>query len=328
MAGGPSTPALVREVGRAGGLGFLAAGYKPLEAMQGEIAQVRATSDVPFGVNLFVPQPPRAPGPELASYVAELQAEADRYGVTLPAPAFDDDAWDAKVAALTDDPVPVVSFTFGLPSRSVVHRLRRAGSLLVATVTSVPEARAAADVGMDALCVQGPEAGGHRGTHDPFAEPDTVPLLDLVSGVRAATGLPLIAAGGICTPQHIAELLSAGASAAQLGTAYLRTPESGARAAHKNALVDPLFTTTVVTRAFSGRYARGLRNRFVEEHDAGAPAAYPEVNQLTGPIRAAAAAQGDPQAMALWAGTGHRRATEEPAAVLTRRLWDLASAGH
>lgn len=323
MAGGPSTPALVRALGEAGGLGFLAGGYRSAAAMREEIAQVRAGSAAPFGVNLFVPQPPGTPVPDLSAYIAELQVEADRYGVTLPEPRDDDDGWEAKVAALVDDPVPIVSFTFGLPSRAVVEALRRAGSALLATVTTVGEARAAVALGVDALCVQGPEAGGHRGTHDPVAEPDQAPLAALLAAVRAVTDLPLIAAGGIGTPEEVADVLAAGASAAQLGTAYLRTPESGARAAHKDALADPAFTTTAVTRAFSGRYARGLRNRFIDAH-VDAPAAYPQVNQLTAPIRAAAAALGDPHGMSLWAGTGYRHATEEPAAALTERLGHLA----
>ncbi|HLU70537.1 MAG TPA: nitronate monooxygenase [Nonomuraea sp.] len=322
MAGGPSTPALVREVGAAGGMGFLAAGYKTAEAMRQEIAEVRRTSAAPFGVNLFVPQPCESEPGALDAYRDELQAEADRYGVSLPQPeGGDDDAWDAKIAVLLADPVPVVSFTFGLPSRAVAGDLHRAGSLLVATVTSEAEARAATALGMDALCVQGPDAGGHRGTHDPRAEPGTTPLTALLTAIRNLTPVPLIAAGGLTTPDSIAEAITAGASAVQLGTAYLRTPESGAKPAHKDALADPRFTTTTLTRAFSGRYARGLRNRFIEDHDPTAPAAYPQVNRLTSPIRAAAAAAGDQDGMALWAGTGFQQATAEPAALVTERLW-------
>ncbi|MPY82980.1 MAG: nitronate monooxygenase [Actinophytocola sp.] len=324
MAGGPSTPALAAAVCRAGGLGFLAAGYKTPDALAEQIEDLRGRTDAPFGVNLFVPQPP----PDLsaiAGYREELRSEADRYGASLPEPdPGDDDGWGEKIALLLADPVPVVSFTFGLPSAEVVADLHGVGSYLVATVTSVAEAQAADRLGVDALCVQGPDAGGHSGTHDPDADPGATPLRELLGAVGGRTSLPLIAAGGLATGADIAAVLRAGARAVQLGTAYLRTPESGAKPAHKRALADPRFTTTVMTRAFSGRYARGLRNRFIDEHDATAVAGYPLVNQLTQPLRAAAAAQDDPDGLSLWAGTGYRHATDTPAESLTAELWDAA----
>ncbi|MDQ3826012.1 MAG: nitronate monooxygenase [Actinomycetota bacterium] len=329
MAGGPSTPALVRAVAEAGGLGFLAAGYKSVEGMRAEIDQVSrgGRSAGACGVNLFVPQPRNSMTAQLEAYIDELQAEAERYGVELPEPNFDDDdAWDAKVESLITAPVPVVSFTFGLPDRAVVEDLHRVGTRVVATVTTPEEAQVAVGVGVDALCVQGPDAGGHRGTHDPYADPDKRPLLDLLRDVRAVTDLPLIAAGGISTAEAVSAVLEAGAGALQLGTALLRTPESGAHPVYKNALADPAFATTAVTRAFSGRWARGLRNRFVDAHSASAPAAYPQVNQLVAPIRRAAAAQVDPHGMALWAGAAYRNVADEPAAVLTERLGRQAKA--
>ena len=326
MAGGPSTPALAAAVCRAGGLGFLAAGYKTPDALAEQIEDLRGRTGAPFGVNLFVPQPP----PDLAAiagYREELRSEAERYGVALPEPdPGDDDEWGEKIELLLADPVPVVSFTFGLPSAEVVADLHGVGSYLVATVTSVAEAQAADRLGVDALCVQGPDAGGHSGTHDPDAEPGTTPLLELLGPVGEHNSLPLIAAGGLTTGADIAAALRAGARAVQLGTMYLRTPESGAKPAHRRALADPRFTTTVLTRAFSGRYARGLRNRFIDEHDATAVAGYPLVNQLTQPLRAAAAAQDDPDGLALWAGTGYRNATDTPAETLTAQLWDAARA--
>ncbi|HWE89710.1 MAG TPA: nitronate monooxygenase [Pseudonocardiaceae bacterium] len=327
MAGGPSTVELAAAVGRAGGLGFLAAGYKTASAMIEEVQRLRASVDTPFGVNLFVPQalPDRA---SVAPYQAELAGEAIRYGVELPELDFGGgwttDHWDDKIAFLVDHPVPVVSFTFDLPSDLVTDDLHRGGSYLVGTVTSVAEARAAVARGMDALCVQGPEAGGHRGIHDPFAEPGRTPLLNLLAEIGAETTIPLIAAGGLMTGTDIATALRGGALAVQLGTAYLRTPESGAAPAYKAALIDPRFSETVVTRAFSGRPARGLRNRFIAAHDATAPAGYPLVNQLTRPLRAAAAKLDDPDGLALWTGTGHHRIVDNPAEALTERLWQDA----
>jgi nitronate monooxygenase len=325
MAGGPGTPALVSAAGRAGGIGFVAAGYKTPQAMAEDIAAVRAAG-VPFGVNLFVPNPvPAEPG-EFRRYARAIQAEADRYGLDLgaAAPVEDDDHWTGKVDLLLADPVPVVSFTFGIPGRSVIHDLRRAGTVTVQTVTSAGEARAAAEAGADALVVQGCAAGAHSGTTTPGKPPEPVPLTDLIAGVRAATDLPLIAAGGLGTAADVAAVLRAGAVAAMAGTVLLRSDESGASAVHRAALADPARTGTVLTRAFTGRPARGLRNRFTDRYGDLAPLGYPAVHYLTSPLRRAAAAAGDPEVVNLWAGTAYRHATAEPAATILSRLAEQA----
>lgn len=326
MAGGPSTPALVTAVCEAGGMGFLAAGLKTPHALSDDIDAVRTATAAPFGVNVFVPQP--LPDTTVVdAYRRELSTEAERYGVALPDPdPADDDYWDGKIKLLTEQPVPVVSFTFGAPPAEVVSELHRAGSYLIATVTSLAEARLAAGTGVDALCVQGPEAGAHRGTYDVAADPGTTPLTDLLSEIGSATALPVIAAGGLATGSAVAAALRAGSRAVQVGTAYLRTPESGANATYKAALGDPRFGPPIITRAFSGRPARGLRNRFTDAHHATAPPAYPLVNQLTQPLRAAAAARGDADGLALWAGSGYRQATEAPAGAVTIELWESAQA--
>lgn len=324
MAGGPSTPALVTAVADAGGLGFLAAGYKTPQVLQRQIAEVRARADV-FGVNVFVPGESAADSAAVESYRRRLREQAAGYGTELPQPdPADRDAFEDKLDLLQRDPVPVVSFTFGAPPVEAVRRLHAVGTSVVATVTTPAEARTAEERGSDALAVQGCEAGGHRGTFTVDAPDDGVGLLDVLARVRAGTSLPLIAAGGLGTGADIARALAAGADAVQLGTAYLRCPESGASQPHKDALADP-HRETLVTRAFSGRLARGLRNRFLDEHHEAAPAAYPEVNQLTKPLRAAAAARGDVEGLALWAGTKHGDATTESAATVTRRLWREAS---
>ncbi|MCX5209315.1 nitronate monooxygenase [Kitasatospora sp. NBC_00240] len=321
MAGGASTPALVAAVDAAGGLGFLAAGYLGAAAIGEQITRTRELTDRLFGVNLFVPA---APGDLAAvdAYRELLRPEAERYGVRLPAAVPDDrDDWDAKIAALLADPVPVVSYTFGLPSPEVARALRAAGTLQIGTVTTAAEARLAAAAGMDALCVQGPEAGGHRATFAVADRPGVLPLAQLLREVSTVTDLPLIAAGGIGDGPAVAAALRAGAVAVQLGTAYLRADESGASAAHRAALVDGRFTGTVVTRAFTGRPARGLRNAFIDRYERHAPAAYPAVHRLTRPLRAAAAAHGDAEGMHLWAGTAHRLARTGPTAEITRELW-------
>lgn len=277
MAGGASTPALVAAVNGAGGLGCLAAGYKSADAMREQIGRTRELTDRPFGVNLFVPvaTDPAALA-AVPAYRAELLPEAERWGVALPERiAPDDEDWGAKIAALLADPVPVVSYTFGLPTRQEADALRAVGTAQVATVTSVAEARAAAALGLDALCVQGPEAGGHRGTHQADAEPGSEPLLDLLPLVRAAVDLPLIAVSGLGDGAGIAAALGAGAEAVQLGTAYLLAEEAGTSAPHRTALTAPAFTETVRTRAFTGRVARGLRNAFTDQHADRAPTPTP-----------------------------------------------------
>lgn len=325
MAGGASNPALAAAVSEAGGLGSLAAGYKTPEAMYEEIRQLRRLTGRPFGVNLFLPQPPVADPAAVEVYREQLAAEATWYATELgDTDRGTDDAYQAKVAVLLDDPVPLVSFTFGCPSRRVLRGFAEAGTLTVVTVTSVEEALTAQDMGAAAVCVQGVEAGGHQSTHHDDPQLDGTAsgagLLPLIAQVSEAVRLPVIAAGGLMRGGQIAAVLAAGASAAQLGTAFLACPESGAHAEHKRALTDPLFARTELTRAFSGRPARGLVNRFVREHGRYAPAAYPQVHYLTAGLRKAAAKAGDPQGMALWAGQGHRLARTLPAAQLVEVL--------
>ncbi|WP_327291181.1 nitronate monooxygenase [Streptomyces sp. NBC_01198] len=323
MAGGGSNPRLATAVAAAGGLGFLAAGYKTPEAMYEEIRQLRDQSTHPFGVNLFMPQVRATDPSAVAVYAEQLAGEESWYGTPLGDPdAGTDDAYDAKVAILLEDPVPMVSFTFGCPSQAVVESFRKAGTYTVVTATSVQEALSAQWAGADAVCVQGVEAGGHQGTHrdDLQLDHSGTGLLALLPQVREAVQLPLIAAGGLMRGGQIAAVLAAGADAAQLGTAFLVCPESGADPLHKRAITDPVFTRTELTRAFSGRPARTLVNRFVREHGPYAPPGYPQIHHLTSPLRKAAAAAGDPQAMSLWAGQGHRLAREVSAGHLMELL--------
>ncbi|MGK4905687.1 nitronate monooxygenase [Streptomyces albus] len=324
MAGGASCPELAAAVGEAGGLGFLAAGYKTPQAMAEEIGRLRRLTDRPFGVNLFLPQPATADAAAVDAYRAHLAGEAARYGVEpggTEGPG--DDAWEEKLAILLADPVPLVSFTFGCPSRQVLERFAAAGTRTMVTATSVAEAQAAQEAGADAVCLQGIEAGGHQGTHQDDPSAGTrggTGLLTLLAQVREAVRLPIVASGGLMRGGQIAAVLAAGATAAQLGTAFLVTPESGAHPLHKRAMTDPAFDRTELTRAFSGRPARGLVNRFIREHGPYAPAAYPQVHRLTAELRKAAAEAGDPQAMALWAGQGHRLARELAAGDLVEVL--------
>jgi NAD(P)H-dependent flavin oxidoreductase YrpB (nitropropane dioxygenase family) len=189
----------------------------------------------------------------------------------------------------------------------------------VQTVTSVDEARLAADAGVDLLAVQASAAGGHSGTLTPGVTPPMIPLPDLVRQVTAAVRLPVIGAGGIGAASDVAATLRAGAVAVAVGTVLVRADESGASAAHKAALSEPALTETVVTRAFTGRPARALRNAFTDRHIE-APLGYPAVHFLTSPIRKAAAAAGDIGRLHLWAGTAYRQATPEALALVLDRL--------
>ncbi|WP_458109026.1 nitronate monooxygenase [Arthrobacter sp. R3-55] len=324
MAGGTSTPELIRAVHEGGGLGFLAAGYKTPEAMAAEITATRALG-IPFGMNVFVPDPRQLPpGPaavsRLEAYRAELEPEAARYGVTLPPLRLDDDdAWQEKIDALLADPVEFVSFAFGLPGKPVVQALRKAGSRVISSVTSVEEALAAAEEGPDAIAVQHSSAGGHTASFLPGRGQAARTTAELVARVRGVVGLPLIAAGAVMDGAALREVLAAGASAAQIGTALVPTDQSGARQLHKDALGDPAFTETAMTRAFTGRWARSLVNEFVLDHRE-APDGYPAIHHLTAPVRAASSAAGDPHRLNLWAGSGWQQAREGSATDVVREF--------
>ncbi|MBY6278420.1 NAD(P)H-dependent flavin oxidoreductase, partial [Symbiobacterium thermophilum] len=256
-------------------------------------------------------------------YRQVLEKEAERFGVQLGEAKWDDDDWEAKLAVLVEEKVPVVSFTFGCPSPDIIAKLKDNGSFVIVTVTSTEEALIAKQAGANALCVQGAEAGGHRASfRNNAASHEHDRLLVLLQQIREAVDIPLIAAGGIMSGSDIAAVLAAGACAAQLGTAFLRCPESGANPLHKNALVDPNFQSTAVTRAFTGRPARGLVNRFMLEYDKLAPAAYPHIHHMTKQLRKAAAQANDPQAMSLWAGQGYRLAKDMPAGEIVRLLME------
>ncbi len=293
MAGGPSTPELAAAATNAGGLGFVAAGYLSAEVFAERIAAARRLTSGPLGVNLFVPQPSAGTPAAIERYAATLADEAQRYGASLGEPRYDDDGWAAKLDVVLDMRPQVVSFTFGLPTTAECARLRDAGITTVGTVTTLAEAEMAVACGVDAVVAQGPSAGGHRGTFDPAAPPAADPLEQLLAAL-AIIGVPVVAAGGLATADDVGRVLRAGAVAAQLGTAFLLADEAGSSPVHRAALQDPQFTETVVTKAFSGRYARGLRNRFIDEHEAQAPLGYPEIHYLTSPLRAASVRAGDP----------------------------------
>jgi len=318
MAGGPSTPQLAAAVSEAGGLGFLAAGYKTPGAVRADLAAARRLTNRSVGLNLLSVVERPVDHDAVARYAETLGPEAERYGVALGEPRFDDDHRAEKLALAAEERVEVVSFAFACPGADEIAALHDAGAEVWVTVTEPHEAVIAADAGADALVVQGAEAGGHRGTFDDADGAGETGLLDLLPRVAAQTELPLVAAGGIMDRADADAALAAGAVAVQAGTAFMLCPEAGTSAPHRAAVRTA--TDTALTRAFTGRRARGIVNRFMREHEADAPTAYPHVHALTAPLRAAARDAGDPDGMHLWAGSGFRRARPVAARTVVEEL--------
>ena len=328
MGGGPSTPALVAAVSEAGGLGSLAGGYLSPDRLRADIAAVRSATSKPFAVNLFIPTPVEPAGEEIEAALAAL--EPYRLELGLPARPAAAGPWaedfDAQLAVVVEELVPVTSFTFGLLPAAAVAALHDAGSLLVATATTVEEAVAAVAAGADLVCAQGSEAGAHRGTFLGAAEQALIGTLALVPQVCDAVDVPVLAAGGIMDGRGVAAVLGLGAGAAQLGTAFLRTPEAGTPAPHRRALAAATETSTAVTSAITGRMARGIENRLMRDLRTVAGPGYPVMHTLTAELRRRAAERDEPDLMSLWCGQGIRLATELPAGELVRRLADDAAA--
>ncbi|HEV7863921.1 MAG TPA: nitronate monooxygenase [Acidimicrobiia bacterium] len=328
MGGGPGTPALVAAVSEAGGLGSLAGGYLSPDRLRADIAAVRAATSKPFAVNLFVPSPAEPTGAEIEAALAAL--EPYRLELGLPARPLAAAPWsedfDAQLAVVIEQRVPVTSFTFGLLPAAAVAALHDAGSLLIGTATTVDEAVAVMASGADMVCAQGSEAGAHRGTFLGAAEQALIGTLALVPQVCDAVDVPVLAAGGIMDGRGVAAALGLGAGAAVLGTAFLRTPEAGTSATYRRALAAATDTSTAVTTAITGRMARGIENRLMRDlRDVGVPP-YPVMHTLTAELRRRAAERDEPDLMSLWCGQGIRLATELPAGELVRRLADDAAA--
>ena len=327
LAGGPSTPELAAAVSAAGGLGFLAAGYLSATDLARRRRRTEELTSRPFGVNLFCPGP-AGDASRVREYAAAIEKDAHAAGAALGDPRHDDDDWDAKVEYLLAHPVPVVSFTFGIPRPEVIADLRAAGCETWVTVTTLAEAHRAAEAGADLLVAQGYEAGGHRGGVSDRAA-DAVGLIALLQLITARVPTPVAAGGGIATGAAIAAVLCLGARAAALGTAFLDCPEAGTAAVHRarlHAAPPEEAPPTRLTRAFSGRTARGIENGFLLAHSAGAPAAYPEVHHLTSPMRKAAREAGLADYVNLWAGQAYPLAGTMPAGDVVRELWAQARA--
>lgn len=323
LGGGPSTPELVAAVSNAGGLGWLGAAYLAPDQIRDAIRQTRSLTRKPFGVNLFAGGYQNSTHPDPAPMLALLAEIHAMLGLQAPSlPQLPPDPFPAQFEAVMADPPAAFSFTFGIPAAETMQRLRDRNIAAIGTATTAAEARLLADAGVDAIFAQGAEAGAHRGTFAGPFESSMIPLSTLVPAVRSSISVPVIACGGIMNGADMSKALRLGASAAALGTAFLACPESGASPAYKEQILAATADTTVITRAFSGRPARGLPNEFIAKlanrEDRILP--YPLQNILTRAMRSAAASRGDARFLSLWAGSGVGRARKLPAADLVLRL--------
>lgn len=322
MAGGITTPELVAAVSNAGGLGALGAGYLEPEAIRRAIAEIRALTDRPFAVNLFVPEPIKEDAEHivranklLAPYREELDLpEPEPFASALP-------GYSDQLGVLFEESVEIISFTFGVPGADEMETMKRLGITTIGTATHLLEGIVLEEAGIDLVVAQGMEAGGHRGTFIGRPEQGLQGAMVLLPLLVDHLRIPAIAAGGIMDGRGITAALALGASGVQLGTAFLATPESGAHPRYKELLLESTEMATVLTRVFSGKPARGLKNRFVEElseAEAFLPG-YPVQHALTRDIRRAAAERDLPELMSLWAGMGCAQCRAEPAAELIGR---------
>jgi nitronate monooxygenase len=322
MAGGGDTPRLVAAVSEAGGLGSIGAAYLNPQQIIETAKAVRSLTSRPFGINLFAPLPvpeakdTRRPIERVTPFYSEL-------GLPPPAaPAPPAYAFADQLAACVESGAAVFSFTFGMVPAGAIDSAKKRALFVAGTATTVEEAIALEKAGVDAIVAQGSEAGGHRGSFAGPFETSMVGTIALVPQVRDAVRVPVIASGGIMDGRGIAAALALGASAVQLGTAFLTTDEAGAAECYKQALLGAREDSTRVTRAFSGRPARGIVNRFMQEveKDPEAILPFPLQNALTRPLRTAAAKAGRAEFLNLWAGQGTRMARRAPAAQLVARL--------
>jgi nitronate monooxygenase len=320
MAGGPSTPALAAAVSEAGGLGSYGAAYLPVEQVREAIRAIRAATSRPFAINLFADDGVAADPAVLGVAQDQLAKYRAQLGLPPSAPPARSVTLSEAFPVLLEEKVPVFSFTFGIPAREILDACRRAGIFTLGTATCVAEARALEEAGVDAICAQGSEAGGHSGTFDRGAEPPLIGTMALVPQVVDAVKAPVVAAGGIMDGRGVAAALALGAEAASLGTAFLLCPEAGTSAPYRAAMRAARDDSTVITRAFSGRAARGLANRFTREMAKAPLAPYPAQNSLTRELRAAAARAGDFELLSLWAGQAAPLARELPAAALVAKI--------
>ena len=332
MAGGISTSALVAAVSNNGALGMIAAGYLSPVQLKEQIIEVKQLTEYNFGVNVFVPNDFEINEHEINSANRLLQPFKEQLhiqeeNVSIPTKASVLQAYNDQIQVIIDERVPICSFTFGVPSINKIQQLKDAGVILIGTATTVEEAVEIEKLGMDAVVVQGSEAGGHRGNFISNSEESLVGLMSLIPQVVDHVRIPVIAAGGIMDGRGLMASLCLGAKAVQMGTAFLTCVESGAHPVHKKAIIDAKANDTMLTRAFSGKYARGIKNQFMEdmqEHEVSLPN-FPIQNTLTQSIRKIASTQNNREFMSLWCGQNSTLAKIQTVEVLIEEVIEKAN---
>ena len=326
---GASSPEMAVAVSAAGGMGHLAAGAMAPDAIEASVAQLRAQTPAPFGVNLLMAPPVQPEAAEVDLALARLAPWYAELGEALPAHpnAFAPD-FERQLDAVVRAAPPVASFTFGILTKAQVEALHAAGTYVVGTATTVAEARAWAEVGADGICAQGFEAGGHRGHFLAEVEASLVGTMALVTLVAGAVDLPVIAAGGIMDGRGVAAALALGASAAQMGTAFLLSDQASVSKPWRRSIESAGDEPTRLTRAFTGRFARGIENRFMRDlrEVEGEVPAYPVQNRLTQALRAAAVKADEPDMISLWAGQAVGLARPGEAGEMVQTWWREARA--
>jgi nitronate monooxygenase len=333
MAGGTTTPELVAAVSNSGGLGTIAAGYLSPNQLREQIKAVKLLTELNFGVNLFVPTKYTIDEGAVKEAISLLKPFMSKLNVPVESPALpsyehDLEIFHEQLKVIVEENVPICSFTFGIPSSEIVTQLKKKAIVVIGTATTVNEAIMNEKAGMDAVVVQGSEAGGHRGSFDKDGKESLIGLLSLIPQTADSISIPVIAAGGIMDARGLVAARSLGAKGVQMGTAFLTCSESGANQAHKDAVLKASEDQIVLTSSFSGKQARGINNSFItamEGKEGGLPE-YPIQNELTKGIRKQAGIQKNPSYLSLWSGQSPRLAKAVSAKELMNEI--ILSAEH
>jgi nitronate monooxygenase len=316
MAGGVTTSRLVSEVSNSGGLGMMGAGYMTPVQIREQIRELKQLTSNPFGINLFVPNEFKVTENEIKSANQLLNPIRQQLNLNSKAPFeipnFNNvyEKFIEQIKVVIEEKVPICSFTFGIPSREVMAELKQANIILMGTATTVTEAVENRKAGMDIVVVQGSEAGGHRGSFINGSQENLVGLMSLIPQVVDHISIPVVAAGGIMDGRGLMASICLGAMGVQMGTAFLTCSESGANKVYKEAILKAKEDQTVLTRSFSGKWARGIKNKFIiemQQHETLLPD-FPVQNTLTQEIRNTSAAENNQEFMSLWSGQSPRLA--------------------
>ncbi|TCP28828.1 nitronate monooxygenase [Scopulibacillus darangshiensis] len=319
MAGGTTTPELVAAVSNSGGLGTLGAGYMSPEQTKEAIQEIKQLTGQPFGVNIFIPEIPDVSEETIEK--ANEWLRPFREELQLTEPEIKKQAaslFEKQIAIILEERVPVCSFTFGVPAKDIIRKLKKENIVVIGTATTVREAIINEEIGMDMVVMQGSEAGGHRGTFSGPFEKAMIGTMSLIPQAVDHVNIPVIAAGGIMDGRGVLAALTLGAGAAQMGTAFVTSQESGAKKQQKEAILNGTEEEPMITSVFSGKPARGIQNEFMErmaEYENELPD-YPVQNALTKEIRSEAARQNRPEWLHLWSGQSPRLSKGQPASVI------------